>query len=176
MKYNFLTIIFLSVSAVLFGQRNTESYFNAGIGISNWGIPLYASFEKPVASDINLGGGASFQTVSRSVSYSSGRTTWRHTAVGLEAIGLYYADRVLALPSDFDVYGGLGLGFFFWDTSFKDGPNGFNESYDGPASSGLGLRGFVGARYHMNSNLALNLELGGGSVISGGRFGLSWRL
>jgi outer membrane immunogenic protein len=168
MKNIILILPFFCFTSILMGQRNTESYFNAGIGISNWGIPLYASFEKPVASDINLGGGVSFQTVNRN--------KWRHTAFGLEAIGSYYADRVLALPSDFDVYGGLGLGFFFWDTKYKDEPNGFNERYDGPASSGLSLRGFVGARYHMNSKLALNLELGGGSVISGARFGLSWGL
>lgn len=167
MKNIILILPFFCLSSILMGQRNTESYFNAGIGISNWGIPLYASFEKPVASDINLGGGVSFQTVNRN--------RWRHTAFGLEAIGLYYADRVLALPSDFDVYGGLGLGFYFWDHDWKDNRT-FYEDYDGPASSGLNLRGFVGARYHMNSKLALNLELGGGSVISGGRFGLSWRL
>lgn len=177
MKKSILLFIGISIAVIASAQYNTDTYLNAGIGLSNWGIPVYLSYEKPIAQDINIGGGISASSVARKYNNGAGKIVYRHTAVGLEGFGSYYFDRVLDIPSEFDVYAGLGLGFVFWNTKLTDGPNGFDEKYSGSAAtSGLNLRGFVGARYHFNAKTSVNLELGGGNVFSGGRVGLSWAL
>ncbi len=102
------------------------------------------------------------------------RVKWTHTVIGFNARGAYYADRILDIPSDFDLYGGLDLGFYIWNTKQKSSVDGID--YSGGDLGGFGLSAFVGGRYFFNPNMAVNLELGGGSVTSGGRIGVSFVL
>jgi hypothetical protein len=71
------------------------------------------------------------------------------------------------IPSNFDFYAGLNIGFYIWSS-----PN----NYYGTHSSGLGLGAQVGGRYFFSKNAGLNLEFGGGNAFSGGKFGLTFKL
>jgi len=155
--------------------QNTDSHLNVGLGLSRWGIPLHFSYDFPVASDINLAPWTSIQSYNERVKYNSNELNWSHTIIGLGVSGQYYFDSLLELPEQFDVYGGLGLGFYIWNTKYKG--NDFNNvDYTGSASGGLGGFLFVGGRYYMNDKVALNLELKGGNLLSVGQFGVSFRL
>ena len=71
------------------------------------------------------------------------------------------------MPSNWDFYAGLNLGFYAW-TSPSD--------YPGDHTSGVGLGAQIGGRYYFSRTVGLNLELGGGTVTSGGKFGLTFKL
>ena len=74
---------------------------------------------------------------------------------------------MLSIPNRFDLYAGLNLGFYVWNS-----PN----NYTGNNSSGLNLGAQVGGRYFITSKVGLNLEFGGGNAFSGGKFGLTFKL
>jgi outer membrane immunogenic protein len=69
------------------------------------------------------------------------------------------------IPSNWDFYAGLSLGFYFWNSS---------GDYPGDHTSGMGLGLQVGGRYYFNEKFGLNLQLGGGTI-GAGRFGVSIR-
>jgi outer membrane immunogenic protein len=71
------------------------------------------------------------------------------------------------MPSNWNFYAGLNVGFYAW-SSPKD--------YLGNNNTGLGLGGQIGGRYFFNNRWGLNLEFGGGNAFSGGKFGLTMKL
>lgn len=141
-----------------------------GVGFSSWGIPLFARYEHPVADNITVGGSVSYQ--SKSEKYSSSK--WKHSIIGINGRGSYHFNELLEASDDWDFYGGASLGFYIWDTKY-DGP-GASFNYGGSGSGGLGIAAHVGARYFLNEKIALNLEVGGGSVLSGGTLGVTFIL
>lgn len=149
----FFLLIATFASSDLFSQNN-ENHFNAGLGLSGWGIPIYASYDWGFRRDFNLGVGASLATGSDG---RNGRPDGE--AFGAGFFTQWYADRVLEIPSEFDAYAGLGV---------------FYYTYGGGDDLDLNL--FIGGRYFFNNTLGVNLEFGGGSAFSGGKVGLSWRL
>ena len=151
------------------------THFNAGIGASGWGIPLYASYDVNVAQDINIGGRLSFQTKKEGAVSFAGRNEWRHTIIGINGVGYYYLNRVLDIPAEYDFYGGLALGFYIWNTKAIRSDSGPLVT-SGGGSGGLGLSLLAGGRYYFNDKLGANLELDGGNVISGVRIGVTWKL
>lgn len=173
-KALFTCILILGGITTCTAQYNTNTYFNAGVGLSNWGIPVYVGYEFPIAQDINLGFGGSFRSKTESVQFLNEKVKWTHTIIGFNARGAYYADRILDIPDDFDFYGGLDLGFYIWNTKQKSSANGVE--YSGGDNGGVGLDVFIGGRYFFNPSTAINLELGGGNVASGARIGVSFVL
>ncbi len=141
-----------------------EAQINAGLGFSGWGVPVYGGVDFGVHEDITVGGEVSF----RSYKDSWAGTNYNHSIIGLAANGNYHFNRLLEIPKEWDVYGGLTLGYFIWSAN--------NAGYGGSQSSGLGLGIQVGGRYYFNQKFGVNLELGGGSATSGGKIGVSIRL
>lgn len=135
---------------------------NAGLGFSGWGVPLYVGADFGVAKDFTLGIEGSFRTYS---DYWQGYS-YSHTIFGFLGNGNYHFNSVLQIPSNWDFYAGLNLGFYIWSNP---------AGYGGSGSSGLGLGLQVGGRYFFNSNFGLNLEFDGGNTISGGKFGITYR-
>ena len=153
-------------------QNNTNTYLNAGLGVSNWGIPVYIGYEFPIAQDINLGFGSSFRSKTRRFNHGFNESfKYTQTGIGFSGRGAYYTDRVLNIPEEFDVYGGVEVGFYIWSTKQKSSVNGVEFTSADPSSLSLGA--FVGGRYFFKPNLAFNVEVGGGSLFSGGRVGIS---
>lgn len=137
--------------------------FNAGLGFSSKGMPLYMGLDFGVHKDFTLGIEGSFR------SYSE---TWKnyhysHSIFGFSGNGNYHFNTILEIPSNWDFYAGLNLGFYIWSS-----PSG----YGGSETSGLGLAGQIGGRYFINRKFGLNLEFGGGNAFSGGKFGITVKI
>lgn len=134
---------------------------NAGIGFSGWGVPIYAGMDFGVYKDITVGFEASFRSYNQNVigqKYTS-------SIFGISGNGNYHFNSILDIPSQWDVYAGLNLGYYIWSTS---------SNYAGSGASGLGLGAQVGARYFFKNNFGINLEFGGGNSFSGGKFGITY--
>ena len=140
-----------------------KAQFNAGIGLSAWHVPVYAGFDIGVHRDITVGGELSFN----SYGYYWPHEEYYHSIIGISGNGNYHFNSLLKIPSRWDLYAGLNLGFFVWNS-----PERYNYSH----SSGIGLGGQIGGRYYFTPKFGINLEFGGGNAFSGGKFGVSFRL
>lgn len=165
-KYLIATIALVLFSGFAFSQSPLpvgKTQLNLGVGLSEWGIPLYIGFDYSVHKDITVG--AEF-------SYRSYREHWNdhyynHDIMGFSGNGNYHFNSLLNIPQKWDFYAGLNLGFFVWTSP---------DIYDGNHTSGIGLGAQIGGRYYISNKLGLNLEFGGGNSFSGGKFGLSIKL
>lgn len=169
-----VTILFLACSMKSNAQFNPYSEGNgllsAGVGASGWGIPVFVRYEHPVADNISIGGALSFQ--SKSENYINSK--WRHTITGLNARGSYHFNELFNAPDEWDFYGGASLGYFIWNTKYTG--TGMSFDYTGSGSGGFSIGGHIGARYFINEKLGIVLELGGGSVLTGGTVGVTFLL
>lgn len=173
-----ITVIILTVLCVSTVKAqdtiSNSKFFNFGIGVSGWGIPVYGGVEFPVGKkNQTIMLGASYQTNSESYGWLGNNITWRHTIIGIDGSFNYYFDDFLNLPPEFDSYAGIGLGYYFWRTKITESINGFNEPYTGTGSGGLGVSFLAGGRYYLKEKLALSVQFGGGTIMSSGRIGLS---
>lgn len=166
MKKQFLTIVFVLLTVTIFAQNpiaKGQPQFNAGVGFSSWGVPLYFGFDYGVHEDITIGGEVSF----RSYHEHWAGDNYHFSVIGISGNGNYHFNRVLNIPSNWDFYAGLNLGFYIWSAP---------SDYNGSHTSGMGLGAQVGGRYYFNDRLGVNLEFGGGNAFSGGKFGISLKL
>lgn len=141
---------------------------NLGIGLSNWGIPVYGGLEGYVHPDFSLGGVLSYRSYNsdwRSYSYDFSITT-------ISAIGNYHFNRIMNIPSDWDLYLGANLGYSIASYRRPPGAPDYNDRRVGGLAAGLQL----GGRYYFSRSVGLNLEVGGGNVLSDARFGVTFRL
>lgn len=137
-----------------------ELQLNAGIGFSNWGVPIYAGLEYGIHEDITIGGELSYRKkTDNSVDY---------TSFGIIANGNYHFNRVLNIPSEFDFYAGVSIGYFNW--SVDNLPVGGSATY----SSGINSYLQVGGRYFFDEKWGVNLEFGGGNI-SGAKIGITYK-
>lgn len=156
-----------------------NDFFNVGFGVSSWGLPIYATYEKPMFMErMSLVVGGSFRSKTESYSFLGSSAKWRHTIIGFEGGVNYYVDEFIEgkFASDFDLYASARLRYFIWNTKVVDSSPGNDIEYSGSGSGGVGIGLAAGARYHFNENLSLHVEAGYGSVMSSGRIGLSFRL
>jgi len=166
MKKQFLILFLFVMTGSAFAQSPVakgEAQLNAGVGLSSWGVPVYFGFDYGVHNDITLGA---------ELSYRSYHDNWsghryNHSVTGFLGNANYHFNRVLNIPSNWDFYAGLNLGFYNWSSP---------DDYDGSHSSGLGLGAQVGGRYYFNDNIGINLEFGGGNAFSEGKFGITVKL
>jgi outer membrane immunogenic protein len=159
-------IILLSLITVLTVNAQSpldrgNKQLNAGVGFSGWGLPLYAGMDFGVSRDITLG----FEGSIRFYNQNYSGTTYNSSIIGLSGNGNYHFNTILEIPSDWDFYAGLNIGYFFWSTS---------TDYPGTGSSGIGLGAQIGGRYFFAKNFGLNLEFGGGNAFYGGKFGITY--
>ena len=131
---------------------------NAGFGFSGWGVPIYVGADFGVGNDFTLGIEGSFR------SYSD---NWGSSTVfGFLGNANYHFNRIMSIPSNWDFYGGLNLGFYSWSYPYN---------YNGTRYSGLGLGLQIGGRYFFTNKFGINLEFDGGNTISGGKIGITYR-
>jgi outer membrane immunogenic protein len=141
-------------------MQKGDFQLNVGFGFSNWGIPFYVGFDYGIHPDITVGGELSF----RSYNEDWSRHDYDHTVVEISGNGNFHFYRILNIEPKWDLYAGLNVGFYIWNS-----PSG----YGGDHSSGLGLGAQVGARYYFLNTFGINLEFGGGNAFSGGKLGVS---
>jgi outer membrane immunogenic protein len=154
-----VSVLTLNAQAPL---QKGEKQFNAGFGLSGWGVPVYAGVDFGVYKDITVGVEGSFRTYSDNWANSS----YSHTIFGFLGNGNYHFNSVLNIPREWDFYGGLNLGFYIWSSS---------TGYNGSNDSGLGLGLQVGGRYFFTNRFGINLEFNGGNSVSGAKFGISYK-
>jgi outer membrane immunogenic protein len=165
MKKIILTLTILCATNFLNAQTVgvRPTMFNAGVGFSSWGVPVYLGLDFGVHPDITIGGEVSF----RSFNERFGPNRYNHSVIGLSGNFNYHFDRVLKLPSPWNIYAGLNVGFYMWNSP---------KNYNGNYNSGLGLGAQLGVRYFFNDRVGINLELGGGNAFSGGKIGLTFKI
>ena len=135
---------------------------NAGLGFSGLGVPVFIGLDYGVHPDITIGGELS----NRNYNETFFGSDYSHSITGISVNSNYHFSRLLDIPSNLDIYAGLNLGFYIWNTSI---------GYQGSGSSGLGLGAQIGGRYYFNDNWGINLEFGGANTTSGSKIGASYR-
>lgn len=166
MKKHVLIVFIFFTSTAAFSQcpiNKGQGQLNAGVGFSSWGIPLYFGFDYGVHKDITIGAELSY----RSYNDNWADKKYRHSVFGISGNGNYHFNSLLQIPSNWDFYAGLNIGFYIWNSS---------NDYYGSHSSGLGLGLQVGGRYYFTDKLGINLEFGGGNAFSGGKIGISLKM
>lgn len=169
MKKFILMIAFGLISNGIFAQAPLEEggvQLNGGVGLSDWGVPVYFGADFGVARDFTLGGQLSFQTDD---DHYDNNHHYKSSAVGIGVNGNYHFNRILNMPSKFNFYAGASVTYYIWNYD-----NNYNNGHPDNDSVGLGLQ--VGGRYFFNDTFGLNLELGGNTVNSGAKFGVTIRL
>lgn len=139
-----------------------QKQLNAGLGFSNWGLPVYVGLDFGIHPDISIGG----EFVFHSYREKFGDIKYTHNIFGFAFNSNYHFNQILNIPSNWDFYAGLNIGFHIWSS-----PN----DYPGDYASGLGLGAQIGGRYFFNDKFGLNLELGGGNAATGGKFGITYQ-
>ncbi len=161
-KLLIVVLVALSTTAT-FAQGTLEvgrNQLNVGLGFSGWGIPVYVGIDHGFKDNITLGGELSFRSYRQKII----GTTYSHSIIGISGNGNYHFNELLDIDPEWDLYAGLNIGFYIWNS-----PSG----YPGSGASGLGLGGQIGGRYFFSNTLAVNLEFGGGSVFSNGKIGIT---
>jgi outer membrane immunogenic protein len=161
-----ITIVLLSLLTVFAVQAQSplgkgSKQLNAGIGFSGWGVPVYVGLDFGVARDFSLGIEGSFRSYGQDYTGSK----YRSSIIGFSGNGNYHFNRILEIPSNWDFYAGLNIGYYIWSSP---------TNYPGGDRSSLGLGGQIGGRYFFQKNFGLNLELGGGDAFSDGKFGITY--
>jgi len=154
MKKFTLILLFLAASTFAFAQGQAplskgQKQMNFGLGLDQGGLPVYFGMDWAVHNDITVGG---------TLSTNLDGFHWLRVA----GKGDYHFNRIIGIPSNFDFYAGVGVGF-----------NIYFNSIDG--TSGLHADLHVGGRWFWSDKWGLNLELGGGSGF-GGLLGLTMKM
>ena len=166
MKKQISIFVLLIVTSTIFAQgpiSKGESQINLGVGLSSWGVPVYLGFDHGVHPDITLGAELSF----RSYNDNWRDDKYHHSIIGILGNANYHFNTVLNIPSPWDFYAGLNLGFYGWNS-----PNDYKGSY----ASRVGLGAQIGGRYYFSNKVGINLEFGGGNAFGGGKFGLTIKI
>lgn len=166
MKKLFLSLGLILLACVAHAQNALpvgRNQLNVGVGLSDYGLPVYFGIDHAVSRDFTLGG---------ELSYRSYDDYWHNydyhlNAVGISGNGNFHFNNALNIPRNWDFYVGLNVGFYIWNS-----PRG----YEGSHTTGLGLGAQVGGRYYFNNKVGINLEVGGGNEFSGGKIGLTIKL
>lgn len=161
-----LFIINLAVPPVINAQspiQNGEWQLNGGFGFSGWGLPVYIGLDYGIHPNISMGGEFSFRNYRNNVN----SRYYDHSILGFLVNGNYHFNQLMGIPDPWDFYAGLNVGFYSWTS---------DDEYPRSGSSGLGLGLQVGGRYYFSEKFGINLELGGGNTVSGGKFGITLKL
>jgi len=165
MKKTISSVVLLLLTISLFAQKpisKGQTQLNAGIGFSGWGMPVYVGLDYGVHPDISVGGELSYRSYSESLVGAK----YSHSVIGIIGNGNYHFNRVMNIPSPWDFYAGLNLGFYNMSSP---------SNYGGSNSSGLGLGAQIGGRYYFSQKWGVNLEIGGGNSVSGGKLGITFK-
>ncbi|MBI1837853.1 MAG: hypothetical protein HYR91_11380 [Flavobacteriia bacterium] len=142
-----------------------QAQLNAGVGLSSWGIPVYVGLDYGVHKDITIGGELSYRRYNDYYYNKNYYTNYYRSIIGVSGNANYHFNSLLSIPTNWDFYAGLNIGFYLWSSS--------SYNNNGNHTSGIGIGGQIGGRYYFNEKIGVNLEFGGGNSFSGGKFGIS---
>ncbi|KXH79127.1 outer membrane protein [Chryseobacterium kwangjuense] len=168
MKKKIFLLGLMSFFGIVNAQRiqKNEAQMNVAIGVANgWGIPVSVGVDYGIHNDITVGIEGSFASEKFAGDDIKGR--W----IGVGANGNYHFNSLLKIPNKWDFYAGATLAYNSFSYKFR----GSEYDYLAGESSGVGFAGQVGGRYFFTDHLAFNVELGGGTIASGGKAGLTYK-
>jgi len=149
-----LTIVTIHAQNTIKGKTQV----NAGIGLSQFGVPVYIGLDFGVHPDVSLGIEGSYRKHTNS--------SFNANLLGIGGNINYHFNSLFKIKStEWDIYAGATLGYWIWN---------WDNNFPGANESGIGLSGQLGGRYFFNPKWAINLELGGGTL-SGGKLGITHR-
>lgn len=166
MKRILLITLLALISASTFSQNpfpKGRTQLNLGVGLSDWGVPIYLGLDHGVGNDFSIGGELSF----RDYNERWNNDDYNHSITGISGNANYHFNRILEVNNNWDLYAGLNLGLYIWSSP---------DAYKGSHNSGLGLGAQIGARYYFSNKVGLNLEFGSGNAFSGGKVGLTIKI
>ena len=134
------------------------------LSVNTAGLERWAA-ETEISGGFNTGVGGELSF--RSYKESYGAVNYNSSIISIAANGNYHFNTLLDIPSEWDFYAGLGLGYYIWN---------IDNDYPGSNNSGIGIGAQVGGRYFFNDNFGVNLELGGANVTSGAKIGITYKL
>lgn len=169
-EYKSTATVIHSTSQKTESNKNLESQFytkgdlqlNAGVGLLSVGLPLQAGLDYFVTDDISVGVEGSYERLNESFFEEK----YQSTVIGIGANGNYHFNRILKIPSKWDLYAGVSVSYFIWS---------FDQDYLGDNSNGIGFAGQIGGRYFFTNSFGANVELGGGSSTSGVKIGVTYK-
>lgn len=161
-KLLFTTTVALLICALSFAQNKEANSFgkgtsdvNIGVGIGTFywgsgvtnslGVNPTFSYEYGVSDKFSVGGNISYSAAK----FSSYGYNVKYTGILIGPRGAYH----FGTSEKFDPYVGATLGYVI--VSVSD-----NTNYPGAKASGVGLGGFLGARYFPGSSFGFHAELG----------------
>lgn len=156
-------IMLTQAASAQYALQKGKAQFNVGVGMSGWGIPVFAGVDIGVHKDMSIGAEVSFRRY---------RENWKsfyynHTVTGIGINWNYHFNSLLSIPKQWDVYAGLNAGYYIWNSP---------DLYGGDHVNGSGLGGQIGFRYYFNNKVGINLEGGSGTALSGGKLGLTIKI
>lgn len=160
MKKQIFILFFFTMIMSLNAQNtiNGKTQINGGVGLSQFGLPIYLGLDFGIHPDISLGIEGSYRRHTNSV--------YNANLLGIGGNINYHFNSLFKIKDNrWDVYAGVTLGYWIWN---------WDNTFLGANESGVGLSGQVGGRYFFSPKWAINLELGGGTL-SGGKIGVTHR-
>jgi hypothetical protein len=166
MKKQILTFIMVLATIAVFAEAplsKGQTQINLGVGFSSGSIPVYLGFDYAVHKDVTLGAEISW----RGYDEYYDKHDYHHNVFGISGNANYHFNTVLNIPSNWDFYAGINVGFYNWNSP---------DDYHGNHNSGLGIGAQIGGRYYFNDKVGINLEFGGGNEFSQGKIGLTIKI
>lgn len=167
-----ICLLILLVFKTLFAQAPLgfdKVQFNAGFGISDRGVPVYAGMDYGLAELISFGGEIQYSVFNESWKGDE----WNHSSFLVAINSNYHFDEMLRIPPIYNVYAGLSLGFEMISSQAEKKE--VVADYEGDYSSSLYYSANFGGRYFFSDHFAAKVQIGFGTMIIS-RFGISWLL
>jgi opacity protein-like surface antigen len=137
-----------------------------GSGVNTILPPVNVAFETGVADNIGVGGFLGYSTARYKYTGIGPNYRWNYNYILLGARGAYHLRELLELDEKWDPYGGIMLGYYLANATFKsEDPNINEDLYDSPVSSSIGWSLFAGTRYKLTEKLGIYGELGYGFAV-----------
>ena len=140
-----------------------QAQINAGVGLSEWGLPVYLGADIGIHKDVTLG----LEVSQRTYHENWRKNKYKHQITGVLFNANYHFNTVLNIPTNWDFYAGLNVGYYTWSSP---------EPYDGVYKSRTGLGAQVGGRYFITDKIGLQLEATEGTAFASGKFGITIKL
>jgi len=153
--------------AFAFGAQAQYKQLNVGVGLDGNSVPLFVGLDLPVAKNFTMGGELGWRRYNQHWT----KYDYYEDAVHFLVNGNYHFGEVLKLPKQWDIYGGLNIGFVKWSNNWDNTWGKYSESH----TTGLMLGAQVGVRYYFNDKIGLGLEFCGGNQVTSTKLGLSIR-
>ena len=99
-----MVFLIVSMSNAQAPIEQGEKQINAGVGLSTYGIPLYAGLEIGLDNNISVGGELSYRKYTR-------LSSWSPSIITIAGLANYHFHELLDIPSEWYLYSGLTVGY-----------------------------------------------------------------